>query len=469
MFIPEDKDVFGAGKPPRPNDQQTDRVNGEFHYKNGFTQKIYSDAHYVREEDSTVPPRYYCPPEKAPKEPKEPKAPKAAGQGRAVKLCCLCLACALLGGIGGAFIVSSRWSARMSDMETKMDAMYQQQAKALCGASAENEGCLSGEQIYAMAKRQTVNIAVESQSLLGFSDHKASGSGVILTEDGYIATNHHVIAPGLKEGNRIMVRLYDGGTYPATLIASAQENDIAVIKIDTVGLSPVSFGNSDDLGVGQLVYAVGNPTGQLDWTMTTGHISALDREISPEELDESIRMFQMDAAVNSGNSGGPVYDEAGRVVGLVTAKFQDPDVEGIGFAIPSNDVASISDDLMTNGYVTGRAYMGVLLDERYNAIYSQFYNMPMGAYIYSVERGSCAERAGLCAGDIITRLGETQLTGYEDMRKALRNYSAGDSAEMDVYRAGEQMKVSITFDELTPKPQSEDSSDVVPALTSDSN
>ena len=161
-------------------------------------------------------------------------------------------------------------------------------------------------------------------------------------------------------------------------------------------------------------------------------------------------MFQFDAAVNSGNSGGPVYDAQGRVIGVVTAKYSDTGVEGLGFAIPINDAASIANDLITKGYVTGKAYMGVRLDERYNSMYSQYYGMPLGAYVYSVDAGSCAEAAGLRAGDIITALDDNKVENMNDLKQAIKQYSAGDTAEITLYRANEELKMLITFDEARP-------------------
>ena len=197
--------------------------------------------------------------------------------------------------------------------------------------------------------------------------------------------------------------------------------------------------------------------------MTTGHVSALDRVIKTEESSDSINMFQLDAAVNSGNSGGPVYNTRGEVIGVVTAKYSDTGVEGIGFAIPINDAVSIAQDLIDKGYVTGKAYMGVKLDERYTAMYSQYYGMPMGAYVYSVDADSSAEKAGLRPGDIITRLGDMEVSCYDDLSSAVKNFSAGDTTEVGVYRAGEELELSITFDELAPDSTCDSPVRVLPA------
>ena len=201
---------------------------------------------------------------------------------------------------------------------------------------------------------------------------------------------------------------------------------------------------------GDMVYAVGNPLGELEFSMTTGYVSALDRVINTQE-NESINMFQIDAAVNEGNSGGPLYTSDGSVLGIVTAKYSSSGVEGLGFAIPVNDVRTIADDLITKGYVTGKAYMGVTLDNRYNSMYSQYYGMPLGAYISSVNPGSAAEKAGIQAGDIITAVGDYAVNAYDELRLVLRRFSANDTTVVSIYRSGAELQLTITFDEATPE------------------
>jgi len=472
MFIPDDDDVINSDEPARSGEPQTDRVNGEYHYKNGYTQKIYSDAHYVREEDNTVPPRYYTPPAKAARETKEARTVKEPRRGRAgavAKSLCMCLVCALLGGLGGGVITASRMEGRIESLETSLEEVKAQtinQGSALTVISQEESSRLSPEQIYEMACRQVVGITTEVAytNLFGMTSSSAvSGSGFLVTETGYIITNYHVIEYAYEDNREATVILYDGTRYPATVIGVEESNDIAVLKIDAPKLSAATLGDSDRLSVGETVYAVGNPLGELEFSMSTGYVSALDRAIKTEESSDSIHMFQIDAAVNSGNSGGPVYNAEGEVIGVVTAKYRDTGVEGIGFAIPINDAASISHDLITKGYVTGKAYMGVKLDERYNAMYSQYYGMPLGAYVYSVETGSCAEAAGLRAGDIITQLGDFEISGYEELRSAVKNFSSGNTVDLVVYRAGESLTLTITFDELKPESASDSPARLGPA------
>ena len=459
MFEPADNEQKNENTNPEQQSSggysgDTDRVNGEYHYKNGYTQKIYSDAHYVPENENTVPPRYYTPPEKPVKAPKEKKP-----HGKWVKALCLCLVCALLGGVCGAGIMAGSMNSRIAAVEQRLE----EQAKETLSIGSQTSSTPAPVSttttakpvaaIYDQACNEVVGITTEVTYTNFFgqtSSSAVSGSGFIVSPDGYILTNYHVIEYAYKGNYAITVMLHDGTRYDASIVGVEDCNDIAVLKIDASGLDPVTFGDSDKLSVGDDVYAVGNPLGELEFSMTTGHVSALDRLITTDESSEAINMFQIDAAVNSGNSGGPVYNANGEVVGIVTAKYSDTGVEGLGFAIPINDAAKIANDLITKGYVTGKAYMGVSIDERYNSMYSQYYNMPIGAFVKSVESGSCAESAGIQAGDIITRLGDVEITGYSDLKQAIKQYSAGDSAELELYRAGESRTLTVTFDEAVP-------------------
>ena len=459
MYEPADNEQKNENTNPEQQSSggysgDTDRVNGEYHYKNGYTQKIYSDAHYVPENENTVPPRYYTPPEKPAKAPKEKKP-----HGKWVKALCLCLVCALLGGLCGAGIMAGSMNSRivaveqMLEEQTKETLSIGSQTSSTPAPVSTTTAAKPIAAIYDQACNEVVGITTEVTYTNFFgqtSSSAVSGSGFIVSPDGYILTNYHVIEYAYKGNYAITVMLHDGTRYDASIVGVEDCNDIAVLKIDASGLDPVTFGDSDKLSVGDDVYAVGNPLGELEFSMTTGHVSALDRLITTDESSEAINMFQIDAAVNSGNSGGPVYNANGEVVGIVTAKYSDTGVEGLGFAIPINDAAKIANDLITKGYVTGKAYMGVSIDERYNSMYSQYYNMPIGAFVKSVESGSCAESAGIQAGDIITRLGDVEITGYTDLKQAIKQYSAGDSAELELYRAGESRTLTVTFDEAVP-------------------
>jgi len=277
-----------------------------------------------------------------------------------------------------------------------------------------------------------------------------TGSGFIISEDGYILTNYHVIEDAYKGRLDVTVMLHDGTSYTAQIVGTEPDNDVAVLKIEAEGLNAVTIGDSDTLRVGDTVYAVGNPLGELEFSMTTGHVSAKDRVIKTDNGAEAISMFQVDAAVNSGNSGGPVYNDRGEVVGIVTAKYSSSGVEGIGFAIPVNDAAAIARDLVTTGYVTGKAHLGVTVNTKYNEMYAQYYGWPLGAYIDGVENGSCAQQAGIEAGDIITRVGGEEVKNFDNLKSALKRYSAGDTVEIELYRADESRTVTVVLDEEKP-------------------
>ncbi|MCR5090307.1 MAG: S1C family serine protease [Oscillospiraceae bacterium] len=416
---------------------------------------VYSDAHYEPADSSTVPPRYYTPRERTAREHRK----KKSSSGRMAGLICVTLAAAILGGVCGASITGQSLTRRIDQMEealqTYEDALLQQQNNEETAANIQPVSSYSGlspSRIYDMSTGQVVGIRTEVTvtNFFGMTSSGAvSGTGFIISEDGYILTNFHVVEEAYERKLDIQVITYDGTRYGATIIGVEAINDIAVLKIDAENLSAAAFGNSDSLKVGDTVYAVGNPLGELEFSMSTGHVSALDRVISTQE-SESINMFQIDAAVNEGNSGGPVYNTEGEVIGIVTAKYSDSGVEGLGFAIPINDVVSIAGDLITKGYVTGKAFLGISVDYRYNSVYSQYYNMPLGAFVSEVTPDSAAEKAGLKTGDIITAVGDYQIKSYNELKTALRYFSAFESSELTVYRAGTELHLAVTFDEEKP-------------------
>lgn len=460
----DDENLRSVSENPNPQGEQTDRVNGEYHYRNGYTQRIYSDAHYVRADESTTPPRYYTPPEKPQKEPRESKK-KGVSLGAMIAVC---LVCALLGGLGGGAVVGSMMNSRVNSLEENVSALTETakqpvlaQASSTPASETRSSGDgLSAADIYDLACEQVVGISSELTytNFFGMTSSAAvSGSGFIISEDGYILTNYHVIKDAYQSRQQVTVMTHDGTEYNAEVVGFESDNDIAVLKIDAEGLNPAVFGDSDSLLVGDTVYAVGNPLGELEFSMTTGHVSAKDRTITTENNADAISMFQVDAAVNSGNSGGPIYNDQGQVVGVVTAKYASTGVEGIGFAIPVNDARAIASDLITKGYVTGKAWLGVSINTNYNEMYAQYYGTPIGAFVKDVTPGSCAERAGLEAGDIITKFDGEAITSYDDLRTAIKRHSAGDTVELEIYRADESRVVSVTLDEATPEQSTQQS------------
>lgn len=291
----------------------------------------------------------------------------------------------------------------------------------------------------------------------------SSGSGFIITDDGYIVTNYHVISEGLSSsGANVEVTLNDGSTYAAEVVGGDEDYDLAVLKIDPGEntLTPVTFGSSADLQVGDEVLAIGNPLGELTFSMSEGIVSCVDREINVEGTP--FDMIQITAAVNSGNSGGPLFNNHGEVIGIVSAKYSSASssssstsVEGLGFAIPMDDVADMVSQLVSNGYVSGQPILGVSVNRNEISQEAQAYGVPAGAEILVVTPGLCGEEAGLQAGDIVTQINDTTVSNGSDLINAVANYSPGDTVTLTVYRNGETLTLQVTLDESTPETEAQ--------------
>ncbi len=431
-------------------DGRADANHDEYRRSSSF------EADYIPRSETSATSRLYGGPEQPVK---KKRHVSAAG------IIALCLVCVLLGtavGLGfgpvnlfGTNDASSSQSALSGDSSQGTASSSSSSSPTLTATSVTGSA-MAASDLYTMACSQVVGITTEVTYTNAFgmtSSGAVSGSGFILTSDGYILTNYHVIEYAVQGNYTISVMLYDGTTYTATVVGyESDDNDIAVLKIDATGLNPVTLGNSDDSRVGDTVYAVGNPLGELAYTMTRGMISALDRDITSQDETTgettTVNMFQFDAAVNSGNSGGPVYNEFGEVIGIVTAKYSSTGVEGLGFGIPINDAVDIANDLIQNGYVSGKAYMGISVQTVSSAV-AQYYNMVEGAYVYAVESGSCAETAGLQMGDIITAMDSTEIKSSSDLVSAKKEHQAGDTVTLTVYRSGQYVDLSLTFDENT--------------------
>ena len=312
-----------------------------------------------------------------------------------------------------------------------------------------------GEKIYDQATKQVVGVTTEIiyTNIFGqVSPASVSGTGFIISGDGYIMTNNHVIEEAREGGYEVSVLAFDGTEYTADIVGYDEDNDIAVLKIDASGLTPVTYGGAEDIVVGREIYPVGNPLGELNFTMTTGIISATDRLITTDTESDPINMFQIDAAVNNGNSGGPVYDTEGRVIGVVTAKQKATGVEGLGFAIPIEDAAHIADQIIQYGYVKDRATLGVEGSSVTSAM-AERYGMVVGAYVSQVDADSPAAKAGIQARDIITALDGKAVNSYTELTTTVHSYDVGDTVDVTVWRAGETMTFSVTLGESQPPVQ----------------
>ena len=388
---------------------------------------------------------------------REKKARRGMSTGGIVALC---LACALIAGAAGSAGTYLATRNRNSALGQALDSLAPTPVPVISTVSYDGAGNETAAAIYELAKQQVVGISTTIDYGYNFfgqpTTASVSGSGVIISEDGYILTNYHVIEDARKGGYPVEVMMYDETAYEAEIVGYDEDNDIALLKIDAVGLNAAQLGSSDDLTVGQTVYAVGNPLGELSYTITGGMVSATDRTITTES-NVAVNMFQIDAAVNSGNSGGPVYNAAGQVVGIVTAKYSATGVEGIGFAIPISDAAHIANQILEHGYVADKAYLGITCSTVSNSA-AQSYNMVVGAYVNSVNEGSAAEKAGLQPDDIITALDGKAVAGSSELTSMIKQYHAGDTAELTVWRNGEEITLSVTFDEKQPEEESDEAS-----------
>ncbi len=284
----------------------------------------------------------------------------------------------------------------------------------------------------------------------------SSGTGFVIRADGYILTNYHVI----EKSTEFTVTFADGKTYDAEVIGFENEfSDIAVLKIDTTDLKPVTIGSSDSMTVGQDVTVIGNPLGELTFSLTKGVVSALGRQINTDGTP--ITMFQIDAAVNSGNSGGPAFDSSGNVVGVVTAKYASEEIEGLGFCIPASDAAEIAADIIKYGYVRGRASIGISGDdasEVYNYYYRFYGNrvgqiknlLSEGVYVTSVIDGSAADKAGISKGDYITEINGENISDCSEMKVILAALSPEDEITVTVFKDGVYSEAKLILDEYSP-------------------
>jgi len=288
----------------------------------------------------------------------------------------------------------------------------------------ESENNLSVEEAYDKVVQSVVGIKTY---VLSSIEVYAEGTGMIISDDGYILTCYHVV----EDCNSITVTTNDGSAYEATMVAYDANTDIAVLKINASGLTPVEFGSSDDTGVGQFVLAVGNPGGeQLSSSLTFGVLSGKQRESS---LAGYNTLLQFDAAVNPGNSGGPLCNLSGQVIGLVSSKIADIDYEGIGFAIPSDEILPIVQNLLENGYVTGRVRLGITVSQYEDYIVTAN-NLPGSVYVIEVAPGTDAAAQGIQEGDIITAIDGEAITSTSQMVSIIRSHGAGDKIKISIFR-----------------------------------
>ena len=407
----------------------------------------------------------YIPEWKQPTQPEEPEEPKKKRRTW-LKITALLLALAIVASLGRALLRSAinglaAHNASGDSAQPAADASGAASAPESAGEPYQREltplpetlptydsgKTLTAQEVYGINVDAVCGIATEvTTNVFGQTASTAVvGSGFVLTEDGYVVTNNHVV-----EGtDNVSVKLHDGSTYPAEVIGGDSLSDVALLKIEAEGLSHVAVGDSDAIAVGEGCIAIGNPLGELTFTMTGGYVSALPREINIS--GKPISMFQTDAAINAGNSGGPLFDMAGNVIGITSAKISGitgsgASIEGVGFAIPINEALRVVYDLQEYGYVRGRAFLGVTVKEL-DAATADTYGLPVGPIVQSVVADSCADKAGIAVKDIILAFNGRTVQTYTQLMSALNKCSAGDEVTLRIYRAGAELDVTLTLDE----------------------
>ena len=303
------------------------------------------------------------------------------------------------------------------------------------------EGGMSLQDIYDKTIHSVVSISSHSR------EGGSTGTGVIISGKGYIVTNYHVI----RDASSVTVLLHDDRSYSANIVGADEISDLAVLKIQAENLVSAEFGDSSVLRVGDSVAAIGNPLGEeLRGTLTNGIVSAINRDVTSN--GRTLTLIQTNAALNSGNSGGPLLNCYGQVIGINTLKIgaftDEAGVEGLGFAIPSTTVKEIVEQLIHQGYVSGRPTLGIT-GEGLSSFYQYYYQMPAGLYITALEPGSPAERCGIEPGDLLISIDDHRITDEESYKTALYNYAIGDTVTVIIYRSGNQYSVSLTLHEST--------------------
>lgn len=349
----------------------------------------------------------------------------------------LCIVIGLVSGLAGAGLAF----AIRGNTHTNGDVIYQ--SVVLTDQNGQEVEVMSVQDIVENVKNSVVEIqtsVTKTNIFLQQFVSSGAGSGVILSKDGLIVTNHHVI----EEADTIKVRLNNGEEYDATLIASDAQSDLAVLRISADNLQPAVVGDSSTLKVGEDVVAIGNPLGSLGGTVTEGILSALDREITID--DQKMTLLQTSAAINPGNSGGGLFNAKGELIGIVNAKSSGSGIEGLGFAIPVNEMKSVVEDLVETGKVQGRLALGI----RYYEISSVQQAMKhgvntLGLLVSEVEANSNADRAGIQANDIIVEVDGEQITTKEDLASILNNHKVGDNMDITVVRNKEYVNLSVTL------------------------
>ena len=410
------------------NNPHSDNESGAYRY----TPERGTQSEYIPGTYTTVPPE-------------PPKKKKGLSAG---KIIAIVLVCSLLGGclgVGATLLLGNKRSGTTPAQSSTTVYVGERQTETVNTTRTDTSEQLTPREVYAQNVNSTVGITTSiTTNYWGYqTTSAASGSGFILTEDGYILTNYHVI----ENSNSVQVTTYDNTAYSASIVGYDECNDIAVLKIDATGLTPVVLGDSDELYVGDEVMAIGIPLGELTFSLTVGYVSAMDREVTLSS-GTTMDLIQTDAAINSGNSGGALFNAYGEVVGITNAKYSSSSssssasIDNIGFAIPINHVKGIVTSIIEKGYIV-KPYIGVSVTSVSSEMIS--YGLPKGAAVKVIAEGSPAEECGLKVNDIVTAINGEEITTSSELVKIVSAAQPGDVLTLTVYRQGEAERLTITL------------------------
>ena len=458
----------------RPNEHNTDRAAenrsdtayesaapgaaaaNDAHYVGGVSSQPYVDRVYEPIRHTAQPAGGGVPPEyttynAAPAQP--PKKPEKRGRGTVPALVLvLCMVMSVALGFGGGILANSYLNQDAVTQEAQNaqnddSSSNQSQATLPESVARTDSNALSVSEVAAKVADAVVEISTESVTTSNYMQQyvtEGAGSGVIVSSDGTILTCNHVI----KGANKITVRLRSGESYDATVVAADDASDVAILKIEATGLTAAPMGDSDALSVGEQTVVIGNPLGALGGSITTGILSASEREITIN--NEKMTLLQTDAAINPGNSGGGMFDAYGNLIGIVVAKSSGTTIEGLGFAIPINTVKDIYEQLMDNGYVTGRAVLGVTMTEQ-QAVSLGSSSSRAYVIVTAVSENSPAAEAGIQPGDIILSIDDQEVTSAASLKSYIRSCSVGDSVQLVLLRGNNTVTVTATLAETRPE------------------
>ena len=421
--------MYNPYQPIGPDNQPDNTV------QTGWTRVETASADNPQSESPAPPPAAYVPWAAAPQPPaprEKPRRDRRKGAFAAVMAACMVFSLGC--GFGGGYLASRLNSTASSSGASGGQPVFYQSV-----SNNTNKGSLSVAEVAAKAADSVVEINTETVSSSFYGGQRVSqsaGSGVILSADGYIVTNNHVVAGA----DSITVRTRDGKSYAANLVGTDPDTDLAVLKIEASGLTPAVLGSSDDLVVGETAVAIGNPLGELGGTVTSGIISALSREVTID--NQTMTLLQTNAAINPGNSVCGLFNSNGELVGVVNAKYAKEGVEGLGFAIPINTAKPVIEQLISQGYVSGRVDTGFTpIDLTDEATAMQYRVSRTGVYVYEVTTNT----DGFQSGDLLLSIDGKDIDSMSDYNAALQGRSVGDQLAVVVLRGNRQLSLTLTL------------------------